>query len=308
MRVARSPEELSAAGPEGVVLTLGNFDGVHLGHKAVLAETMASALGRGAASVVVTFDPHPMSVTRPGSGPLLLTPTNEKLALLSPTGVDACLVLDFTPEVAREDAATFLRSLGVGKGSHLVLGYDFQMGRDRECDLAKLSDMGSEFGFGLDVVPPVLHESIPISSSRIRESVRGGEVAEAGTMLGRPYALNGRVVRGEALGEKLGFPTANVNTPDDKLLPADGVYLVSVESVGERPGLLYVGSRPTFGKGTRRIEVHVIDFSSDLYGAELRVSVLRRIRADRRFGSVEELRRQMEQDLAAAREMAARSR
>ncbi|MBN2564899.1 MAG: riboflavin biosynthesis protein RibF [Candidatus Eisenbacteria bacterium] len=304
MRIARTPGELATGGPADLTLTVGNFDGLHLGHQAVVAEMQAGARGRGSVSTVVTFDPHPAAVVHPGSAPCLLTPTEEKLALLAETGVDVTLVVEFTADVAGMDAVGFLDQLGVGPGSHLVLGYDFHMGKDRACGPARLYEMGSVLGYGLDIVPPVLHAGVPVSSSRIRQSVEAGEMEEAGSMLGRPYAIVGQVVSGASLGGQLGFPTANLDTAPGKLLPADGVYFATVETLGGTPGLLYVGSRPTFGDSRRAVEVHVIDFSGDLYGAVMTAAVHRRIRSDRRFGSADELRRQMDRDLAVARAIA----
>jgi riboflavin kinase/FMN adenylyltransferase len=304
MRIAKAPAELPSREPGDLTMTLGNFDGLHRGHRAVMAETIASSRGRGSLSTAVTFDPHPAGVVDPALAPLLLTPTDEKVALLSETGIDVTLVVDFTREVAGRTAREFLQWLGVGNGSHLVLGYDFHMGKNRECGLAGLSEIGSELGYGLDIVPPVIHAGSPISSSRVRHCIEAGDVEEAGVMLGRPYFLHGTVVAGEAMGGQLGYPTANLATPARKLLPADGVYFATVESLRGAPALLYVGSRPTFERGTRAAEVHVMDFEGDLYGSELAVAVRRRLRGDRRFRSAEELSHQMDRDLAAARKVA----
>lgn len=238
MKVARTPTELAVVSSEQLTMTLGNFDGLHLGHQAVIAELVGSARARGGTCVAVTFDPHPLAVVHPERSPRLLTPLDERLDALAGTGIDATLVIDFTPEIAAEDASTFLRWLGVVRGAHLVLGYDFQMGRERACDLSTLSAMGAEFGYGLDVVPPVEHEGLPISSSRIRESVARGDVQDAAAMLGRPYSLAGTVVHGSGVGRELGSPTANLGVPAEKLLPCDGVYFVTIESMGGRPGLL----------------------------------------------------------------------
>jgi riboflavin kinase/FMN adenylyltransferase len=308
MRIARSPDELQVAYPSELTLTVGNFDGLHLGHAAVIAEMVSSARARGSAATVVTFDPHPSSVVDPAREPALLSPTNEKLDLLAGVGVDVTLIVDFTAAVAGEDAATFLSWLGVGRGSHLILGYDFHMGRDRQCGLARLSDMGSELGYGLDVVPPVLYGDRPISSSRIRASLKEGAVEDAAAMLGRRYALEGRVVAGASVGGRLGYPTANLDVNTEKLLPGDGVYFATAESLGGLPGLLYVGRRPTFGAKARSVEMHVLDFGADLYGSDLTVAVHSYVRTDRRFASSEELRRQMDRDLSVARELAAEFR
>ena len=304
MRVARTPTELAAARADQLTFTLGNFDGLHLGHQAVIAELVGSSRARGGTSVAVTFDPHPLSIVRPDHAPRLLTPLAEKLDAMAHTGIDVALVVDFTADIASEDASTFLSWLGVVRGSHLVLGYDFQMGRGRACDLSALSAMGAELGYGLDVVPPVEHEGLPISSSRIRESVKLGDVEDAAVMLGRPYSVGGAVVEGSGIGRGLGSPTANLLLEAEKLLPGDGVYFVTAESLGGRPGLMYVGTRPTLDAGARLAEVHVLDFEGDLYGQELRVELRKRLRGDSRFGSRQELKQSIREDLERARAVA----
>jgi riboflavin kinase/FMN adenylyltransferase len=303
MRVARTPGELAAGDPRDLTVTLGNFDGMHLGHQAVMAELVRSSRGRGGFSVAVTFDPHPLSVVHPEMAPRLLAPLEERLEAMGATGVDVALVVEFTREIASEDAPTFLVWLGVGRGSHLVLGYDFQMGRERECGLTALSELGAEMGYGLDVVPPVEYEGVPISSSRVRETVSRGDVEKAAAMLGRPYELRGRVVRGSGVGTGLGSPTANLSLPGEKLSPGDGIYFVTIETMGGRPGVLYVGTRPTLDDGPRVAEVHVLDFVGDLYGREMAIAVRRRMRGDARFEGREELEAAIAEDIERARKL-----
>jgi len=304
MRVARTPTDIAAENADQLTFSLGNFDGLHLGHRAVIAELVGSSRVRGGTSVVVTFDPHPLSVIRPDRAPRLLTPLAEKLEAMADTGIDVVLVIDFTTELASEDAGTFLSWLGVVRGSHLVLGYDFQMGRGRACGLAALSGMGAELGYGLDVVAAVEHDGLAISSSRIRESVARGDVQDAAAMLGHPYSIAGTVVEGSGIGRGIGSPTANLRLPAEKLLPGDGVYFVTTESLGGRPGLMYVGTRPTLDGGPRVAEVHVLDFEGDLYGQEMRVGLRRRLRGESRFGSLDELRQRIKEDVKRARVLA----
>jgi len=300
VRIVRSPDELRDIDPTALTITVGNFDGFHRGHAAVFTELVETAAGRLGKSVAVTFEPHPIAVVSPDRAPGLLTPTDEKAEIIAETGLDTLLVVDFTSEVANEDAHEFLSSLRVGRGSHLVLGYNFHMGRGRCCDIGKLSELGAEIGYGLDVIPPVEHDGRPISSTRIRRCVAEGRVDEAHTMMGRPYSLRGEVVAGDGAGRLLMSPTANLRLPEGKLLPRDGVYRVSVVSLEGRTGLLYVGSRPTFGEGERRAEVHVLDLDADLYGRTLSVDVLELIRGERRFESTEELARQIAEEIARA--------
>lgn len=308
MRLIHAPAELDIRRPDRLFLTVGNFDGFHLGHQAVVGELSAVATASGGVPVAVTFEPHPMAVVEPGRSPSLLTPTDEKAALMSDTSLDCLLVVDFTDTVAGLDPWGFLSWVGVGQGSHLCLGYDFHMGRGREGDIECLSKLGRDMGFGLDVVPPVLHDGAPISSSRIRESVTEGDVESAGRMLGRPYRLVGSVVRGRGEGRELKSPTANLDLPPSKLMPADGVYFVRALSVAERPGLLYVGTRPTMGGGPRGAEVHLMDFEGEIYGATLELSVLARLRGDIAFKSREELAAQIKADLERARGLASGQR
>jgi riboflavin kinase/FMN adenylyltransferase len=297
MRIVRSPEESGVVKPGDLFVSIGNFDGFHLGHQAVISELLKAGGAGGGTPVAVTFEPHPGEVVGTGTAPGLLSPGEERTELLAATGLSELLVVAFTRETAGRDARDFLSWIGVGPGSHLVLGYDFHMGRGRTGDLERLSMLGVEIGFGLDVVPPVSWKSKPVSSTRIRESVLSGDVADAGAMLGRPYRLAGEVVAGEGMGRSMGSPTANLELPQRKLLPGDGVYIVSAVSLQGRPGLLYVGSRPSLGGGPRRAEVHLLDHHEDLYGRQLEVDVHEFLREDRTFASREALSRQIERDV-----------
>lgn len=303
-RRASRVEELGIASPAGLAVTVGNFDGVHVGHQAVLAELVRVSHVTARLGVVVTFDPHPLSVVAPGRAPRLLTPLEERLELVADSGAGAALVIPFTCELAATQGSAFLRLIGVGRGSHVILGYDFHMGRDRSSGIESLRELGLSEGFDLDVVPPVLHEGEAVSSSRIRAAVSRGKVAAATAMLGRPYRLVGAVVSGDGIGgRELGTPTANLATRPAKLLPEDGVYYVREAGSG-RPGVLYIGRRPTFGDGERRVEVHLLDAREDLYGGHLAVDVLQRIREDRRFEDLAALGKQIAEDVRAARALA----
>ena len=304
MRLIHAPAEVEVSGRGGLFLTVGNFDGFHLGHQAVIAELTTTAEPRGGVSVAVTFDPHPVTVVDPERSPALLTPGDEKAALISQTAIGSLLVVDFTESVAALDPWGFLSWIGVGPGSHLCLGYDFHMGQGRSGDIECLSKLGRDVGFGLDVIPPVLHEGSPISSSRIRERIAEGDVESAALMLGRPYRLGGTVVRGDGAGRGLRSPTANLDPPARKMLPADGVYFVRTDCLGGRPGLLYVGTRPTLGGGPRRAEVHLLDFEGELYGATLELDIVERLRGDSAFASSEDLAAQIQADVERARRLA----
>jgi riboflavin kinase/FMN adenylyltransferase len=304
LKVIHDPAEIELPGPDRLAATIGNFDGVHRGHERVLSELRAGAASRHAFALAVTFDPHPDSVLGSGARRTLLTPSEEKAELVARAGLDALLVARFTRETACLEAGDFLSWIGVGRGSHLVVGYDFRMGSGRACDTAELARLGSEVGYGLDVVPPVEFEGGPISSSRIRDALASGDVQSAAAMLGRPYVLKGRVVAGEGIGGLLGTRTANLDLPADKLLPADGVYFVTADTLGGRPGLLYVGKRPTLGPGERRAEVHVLDLDADLRDRVLGVGIHRRLRDDVRFESTVRLKEEIVRDIARARGLA----
>ncbi|MBD3349761.1 MAG: riboflavin biosynthesis protein RibF [Candidatus Eisenbacteria bacterium] len=301
MRVVRPPDRSRLPAGEPLYLTIGNFDGFHVGHQAVIAELVSSCGAAGGEPVAVTFEPHPAVVVASGEPPGLLTPGDEKAELLGRTDLSELWIVPFTRETAASDARSFLSRIGVGRGSHLVLGYDFHMGKGRAADLSRLSLLGRELGFGLDVVAPVLWEGRPVSSTRIRRALLERDPRSATGMLGRPYRVRGEVVPGDGVGRSMGIPTANLDLPAAKLLPGDGVYSVSLRGMDGRPGLLYVGTRPTLGPGGRRAEVHVLELAADLYGTSMEVDVLEFLREDRAFSSVEELANQIAADVERLR-------
>ncbi len=300
-------------GPPGVppgesnVVTVGTFDGVHRGHWAVLEEIGRRARDSGRRAVLVTFHPHPLTIVRPEVAPPLLTTPDEKKEILAESGVDWAVFVRFTPTLSRLSPRAFVeevlvRRVGVGE---LVIGYDHGFGRDRSGDAGTLREIGRSLGFSVDVVGPVEAEGAPISSSRIRAAVAAGRMEEARAGLGRPYAFHGAVVRGDGRGASLGFPTANLQVAGEgKLLPPPGVYAVrGVLPTGIWPGALHVGPRPTFEGSTPSVELHLLDFEGDLYGARVRVDLIQRIRGIIAFPSVEALVARMEEDVARCREI-----
>ena len=286
----------------GPVLTIGNFDGVHRGHRILLDRVVARAREVGRPACVYTFDPAPRDVLRPGNPILRIQTLEDRLACLGRAGIDQVVVERFTLEVgamkARDFAAEILgRRLGV---SALVVGYDFRFGHKRQ---GTVDDLRQWLDVPVEQVGPYAPGGELISSSRIREAVKAGRVAEAATLLARPHVVSGRVVRGDARGRDLGYPTANVaaRTP---LVPADGIYVVRID-IGDgtlRPAVASIGVRPTFDDGLdRRVEVHLLDFDGDLYDREVHVHFLRFLRGEEAFDSVEALVSQMALDAAAAR-------
>lgn len=290
---------------EGTVVTVGTFDGVHRGHWAVLQEIRARARARGLRSVLVTFHPHPLRIVRPEAAPRLLTTPDEKKEVLAESGLDYAVFLSFSRALSRYSPDRFVREILMDRLSvrELVIGYDHGFGRGRSGDADTLRAIGAREGFAVDVVRPVLAGDDAISSTRIRAAVARADLALATAGLGRPYSVRGLVVRGDGRGRQLGFPTANLGgVSPDKALPPPGVYAVrgSVRS-GVYDGALHLGPRPTFPGASPSIELHLIDFEGDLYGEEVRVDFIERIREIRPFASVEALVDQMRADVSSAR-------
>jgi riboflavin kinase/FMN adenylyltransferase len=284
----------------GCAVCLGNFDGAHLGHQALFA--LARKHGRAAA---LTFEPHPGKVLQPHLAPRLITTLPRKLELLEASGLAAVIVQPFTPDFARTPPAAFEEALldGVRPGL-VVVGADYSYGARRAGTVATLASAAAGRGARLEVVPPVTLEGAVVSSSQVREFLLEGRVEAAARMLGRPFDLEGPVVKGDGRGRTIGVPTANVATLNE-LQPAPGVYAVRARVGGGGPwldGVANLGVRPTFGGGEPSLEVHLLDRDQDLYGAVLRVRFLARLRAERRFGSAAELVAQIALDAQAARE------
>jgi riboflavin kinase / FMN adenylyltransferase len=292
---------------DGTVATVGAFDGVHRGHQAVLAEIVRRARAQGLASLIVTFDPHPLEVVNPPAAPRLLTLPAERRDLLEALGLDRIELLRFTPELARLAPEEFVRRvLRAQYGMReLVLGYDHGFGRGRTGDVALVRQLASEDGFSVDVVEAVRDDGQPISSSLIRTAVAHGDLAAAERWLGRRYGAMGVVERGAGRGRTIGVPTINLAPPDSrKLLPPDGVYAVRVNWRGvSYGGMMNQGPRPTFGIAARALEIHLFDFAGELYGETVTVEWVRRLRDVQTFPSREALVAQIERDAVAARQV-----
>lgn len=285
--------------------TVGTFDGVHRGHWTVLREIRERADATGRRSVLVTFDPHPLRIVRPEHAPLLLTTPVEKKEILAESGLDYAVFLTFTEALSRYEPRRFVEEILVGRlgVEELVIGYDHGFGRDREGDPETLRAIGAELGFEVDVVPPVSVGEEAVSSSRIRRLIGEGRVADAVEPLGRPYSVRGIVVRGEGRGKGLGFPTANLRvTEGDKLVPPEGIYAVrGVLRDGMYTGALHLGPRPTFKGSPPSIELHLLDFDRDIYGEEVRVDFIERLRGIEPFAGVDALLEQIRMDVDRAR-------
>jgi riboflavin kinase/FMN adenylyltransferase len=296
------PHELPEE-PRFPVVTVGVFDGVHLGHQKILSTALGVA--SGAPVAVVTFDPHPRAVLGPPKRARLLSTLDERLELLSGWPLAACVVLRFDQRIAGMSYVDFVREgLVQGLGARrLVLGYNVSLGRDRLGNRESLTALGRALGYELTCVPAVVVREEPVSSTRIRHLLDAGKVEAAAELLGRPYALDGTVIRGTGRGRVLGLPTANLLLPAEKLVPGNGVYAVSVQVDSTRhAGALNIGVAPTFdSQAGRSVEVHILDYTGDLYGARLRVELRGRLRDERRFAGPDELVAQVRRDLQAAR-------
>jgi riboflavin kinase / FMN adenylyltransferase len=288
----------------GTTVTVGSFDGVHLGHQAVLQEIARRAGAAGRASVLVTFEPHPLEVVNPQAAPPLLTTGPERREILAQTALDYVLFLRFDRRLAGLSPEEFVREVLLERCGvrELVIGHDHGFGRGRSGDVETLRRLGKEYGFDVDVVGAVDFGDQHVSSSRIRRAVAGGDLVSAALMLGRPYQVSARVGRGERRGRLLGVPTINLSEiPPQKLLPPDGVYAVRVEwRSGQAGGMLNQGPKPTFEDGRRSLEAHLFGFDGDLYGEWVRLEWVERLRDTQRFASVEALQQQLERDRSRA--------
>ena len=303
-----------AAGPSGlprddrpVIVTVGTFDGVHLGHWRVLEEIGARAAARNGRSVLVTFDPHPLRIVRPAAAPPMLTTPDEKKTVLAESRLDYVVFVAFTPELRNYSPRRFVTELLLARlgMSELVIGYDHGFGRGRSGDVDTLRAIAAECGFALDVVQAVHADDAAISSTSIRRALADGRLADANRALGRPYPITGIVVRGDGRGRRLGFPTANIRVSGvDKLVPAAGIYACHASVAGERyMGALHIGPRPSFPGADATVEVFLLDFEGELYGHEVRLELVAFLRPVATFDTVSSLQAQIRADVARTRDV-----
>jgi riboflavin kinase/FMN adenylyltransferase len=302
MIVVRGSSEFSSE--KDVSLTVGNFDGVHLGHRELLRRTVSRGRDAGAVAVALTFSPHPVRFFSPGARFYEITAEPEKADLIARTGIDVLVVESFDGDVGRMWPDEFARQILSRRlrARWVTVGYDFTFGRNRTGSPAMLLEVGRELGFEVDVVPPLVRGGLIVSSTRIRDLLLAGRVREAEELLCRPYRMSGPVVTGAGRGKNLGFPTANIRFSQD-LVPLPGVYVVETEIRGRlHRAVASVGFNPTFGENSLGLEVHVMDFDRDIYGEEISVFFRDRIRDERKFKSVRDLVRQIGKDVQYARE------
>ncbi len=308
MELLDTLDAFAAAAAPGLALTIGMFDGVHRGHQLLISRVRARGRELGVPAAAFTFRVHPLTLLAPPYAPPLLSDPAEKAALLARHGLDFALMLDFTPAFAALSARQFIDEILLRRGRvrFLACGDDFRFGHLGAGDVALLRTVADAGAFELEVLPALLEDGAPIRSTRIRQSLLDGHLESANLMLGRPYTLAGRVVSGDRRGRTIGYPTANIEPPPGRLVPAHGVYAVRV-ALGDRHwgAMLNIGVRPTFSGARRTIEAFLFDFEGDLYDHDLALTFVARVREERRFESVESLVRQLTLDEQACRALLA---
>lgn len=289
--------------PRETLLSIGVFDGVHLGHQHLISYLLARARQRNLMSGVITFNRHPQTVLSPRHPLPLLNDLEDKMSFLRKLGVELVVVLPFTKELARISAGNFVQLLKKHlKMRGLVIGPDFALGKNKEGTASMLKALGEEMGFIVEIIPPFVLNGIAVSSTAIREALAQGDVKQAQELAGHPFSLSRPVVPGSGRGKKLGFPTANLDIEPEQALPGDGIY-ATIAYINHKPlpSVTNIGLRPTFGGDKRWVEVHLIDYTGQLYGQKLRIEFVDRIRDERCFENIEELKAQIKKDIEQAR-------
>ncbi len=293
-------------------VTIGNFDGVHLGHQMLFAEVVSRARQGQGTSVAVTFEPHPLQVIRPEIGLKLISSYEQKVEMITLAGIDVLVVIPFTREFAATGAETFVDEVLVGTIGirELVVGYDYAFGKGRQGDIGFLKKQGLRKGFPVTVVEPYYVDSILVSSSKVRELVRDGRMMDVSKLLGRSYQIRGTVQEGRKRGGSVvGFKTANLHLAEEDLCPKHGVYVTQVVYEGKcYGGVMNIGYNPTFGEDKLSVETHIFDFNKDIYGKKIKINLLKHLRGEKRFSGPEELSIQIREDIGQAREVLAQAR
>jgi riboflavin kinase/FMN adenylyltransferase len=302
--IAHFPDDPSPRWPNPV-LALGNFDGLHRGHAKIIDRVRRRAGERGGTPAAMTFDPHPPRVVRPDKAPPLLMTTEQRLEARGRAGMQSVAVVRFTREMSLWDPEMFVKTVLVDwlRVAEVWVGANFLFGHDRAGTFSVLRSLGSRYGFRAEKIDPVRYKDFVVSSTRVRRLIAEGRVDEAGALLGHHYFIDGTVVRGDARGREIGFPTANLQSANE-LIPPPGVYATMAGLNGiEHPSVTNIGTRPTFGGGEVRVESHLLDGARDLYDARLRLSFVQRLRDERAFPDVDALRAQIDADARAARRL-----
>jgi riboflavin kinase/FMN adenylyltransferase len=304
--VMQLEEELAKLSPEkDMLLTIGVFDGVHLGHRHLISRLKELAQKQGCLSGVVTFRQHPQEVLSPQTRLPFLTNLEQRIDLLRNEGVDSVIPLSFTTELASLKPRQFLSLLvKYLKMRGLVVGPDFALGQNREGHADTLRQLGQEMGFSITVVPPIMINGEVVSSTAVRKALAEGDVKRVQNLVGRPFSLQGHIVPGAGRGMKLGFPTANLDVIPAQALPADGVYASRAHLDDQvYPAMTNIGKNPTFGNNQRTVEAYILDYHSDLYGQGLTIDIIERLRGEKKFDTPEELKKQIAEDVAQGRDI-----
>lgn len=290
-------------------ITIGTFDGVHKGHCKIIAQLKAEAKAIGGESVLITFDPHPRNIVGDTSGVKLITTLDEKIQLLEQQGIDHLVIVPFDEAFANQTAEAYIKDFLFAqfKPAVLIIGYDHRFGKGRKGDYHLLEDFGLQLGFEVKEIPEAVLAETAISSTRIRKAILHASIAEATALLGYAYFFEGTVIKGDQLGRTIGYPTANLQlTNEEKLVPGDGVYAVSLSLANESKrltGMMYIGSRPVVNGKRRVIEVNIFDFDMDIYGQQLTVTIEHYIRGDMHFNGLDELKVQLAKDAIATKNL-----
>ena len=304
MKIFRSAKEFITDEKSSIV-TIGTFDGVHIGHKEIIKNLIENAHRKNDKSVILTFFPHPRMVIQKGSKIKLLTTLEEKIALLEKSGLDYLIVQPFNKEFSRLTALEFVRDILVGqlKIKKLVIGYDHHFGRNREGNFEQLKEYGTVYGFNVEEIPAQDIENVAVSSTKIRRALSEGKIERANAYLGYEFMLSGKIIHGKGLGKKWNYPTINVNVEEPyKLIPKPGVYIVKTIIKDKKVfGIMNIGHRPTVNGKHQTIEVHLLDFDADLYGETIQIHLAYRLRDEQKFDSVEALFVQIKEDEQKAR-------
>ncbi|NWG29239.1 MAG: bifunctional riboflavin kinase/FAD synthetase [Ignavibacteriaceae bacterium] len=306
MRIIKDISEIKR--DEKSIITLGTFDGLHLGHQQIVDKVIQKSRNTGGRSFLITFDPHPRKIIPGRNDVRLLSTLDEKIMILEQMNLDNLFVINFTPEFSRQSPEEFVEKYlvaGIGL-KEIIIGYDHHFGKGRDGNYYILQELGRKFNFAVTLIPEFSVDGEIVSSTKIRNSLLAGDVVKAGKMLGRPYSFTGKIVRGDGRGKKLGFPTANISVDNqDKLIPANGIYAAECIVDNEKHfGLLSIGSRPTFHKDGNIVpEFYIFDFNKDIYERIMQVNMVEKIRDEEKFNSVDELIIQMKKDEEIGKEI-----
>ena len=295
------------------VVTIGTFDGVHIGHQKIISRLQEVAKKNGGETVILTFFPHPRMILHPDDLNIKLISTmNEKAEKLAAIGIDHLIITPFTRDFSNLTPQEYIKEILVEKigTRHIIIGYDHRFGKDRKGGMKELQSFASDFGFDVEEIPEQDINDVAVSSTKIRNAILSGDAKTASEFLGYAFQLTGKVIKGDQLGRVLGFPTANLFIEESyKLIPSDGIYAVSIEFIPEETssktakGMAYIGHRPTINGMSRNIEVNIFDFDEDIYGQSIRINFLEHLRGDKKFNSLEELKEQLTKDEKAARKI-----